>query len=186
MLETVLLDLRLLRKSWLRQPIVPIAAGLSGANRIKSVIDGSNSRTFNYDPYGNLAVANNGFFANGQTPASTSQFNPSTNQLTTTGYDASGNQLGLPSYCSNCLSYDAENRQTAYSYGSNTTNYLYDAVGQRVEKTAPGNALFVYDAFGQLAAEYSRRRKRPLLVRPAISASTTWGPCASLRIRMPM
>ncbi len=128
-----------------------------GANRLASITDGSNTRTFNYDSYGNMAVtANNGFSQNGVTPSSTSQFN-SLNRLSTTGYDAAGNQLGLPSYCSNCLSYDAENRQTAYSYGANTTNYLYDAVGQRVEKTASGNAatLFVYDAFGQLAAEYA-------------------------------
>jgi YD repeat-containing protein len=50
------------------------------------------------------------------------------------------------------VSYDAENRQTKLE--SNV--YSYDGAGQRVGKTtANGTTSYIYDAFGQLAAEYS-------------------------------
>jgi YD repeat-containing protein len=38
----------------------------------------------------------------------------------------------------------------------NTESYLYDGDGQQVEKSGPsGTTVYVYDASGQLAAEYS-------------------------------
>jgi RHS repeat-associated protein len=50
------------------------------------------------------------------------------------------------------VSYDAENRQIA----AGGTSYAYDGAGQRVKKVAPsGTTVYVYDAFGQLAAEYA-------------------------------
>jgi RHS repeat-associated protein len=56
------------------------------------------------------------------------------------------------------MAYDAENRQISATDGVThaVENYLYDGAGQRVEKTGPGGAsVYVYDGFGQLAAEYS-------------------------------
>jgi YD repeat-containing protein len=64
------------------------------------------------------------------------------------------------------LLYDAENRQVAscYPYSANCTNtpgagvtvYYYDGEGRRVEQIDPttGTTVFVYDAFGNLAADY--------------------------------
>jgi len=38
------------------------------------------------------------------------------------------------------------------------SSYAYDAEGRRVTKTAGGQTtVYVYDAFGQLVAEYGRR-----------------------------
>jgi RHS repeat-associated protein len=69
-------------------------------------------------------------------------------------YDAAGNQTVVNG---NMLSYDAENRQTAVAYSGTTENYLYDGDGKRVGKTATGlpTTVFVYDAQGRMAAEYS-------------------------------
>jgi YD repeat-containing protein len=52
--------------------------------------------------------------------------------------------------------YDAENRQvTVTNAQSVTATYAYDGDGRRVKKTVNGNTTtFVYDAAGQLAAEY--------------------------------
>ena len=60
------------------------------------------------------------------------------------------------------IEYDAENRQTAFGAGALadgqvlSTLYAYDGDGRRVLSTGPsGRTLFVYDALGRLAAEYS-------------------------------
>jgi YD repeat-containing protein len=59
------------------------------------------------------------------------------------------------------LTYDAENRQVTATnsslIGPGTESYYYDGNGQRVQKTGPGGTpvtVYVYDAMGQLAAEY--------------------------------
>jgi RHS repeat-associated protein len=58
------------------------------------------------------------------------------------------------------VTYDAESRQVTAveppSLGGATETYSYDGGGQRVEKSGPsGTTVYVYDALGQLAAEYS-------------------------------
>jgi len=64
-------------------------------------------------------------------------------------YDAAGN---LMVFGSMNVSYDAENRQIV----AGATSYFYDGAGQRVKKTGlSGTTVYVYDAFGQLAAEYA-------------------------------
>jgi RHS repeat-associated protein len=68
---------------------------------------------------------------------------------TSWGYDLAGNltqALGVT------IQYDAENRQVAYG----ATTYVYDGLGNRVEKIDQSNNVttYVYDAFGHLAAEY--------------------------------
>jgi RHS repeat-associated protein len=72
-------------------------------------------------------------------------------------YDSAGRQLMANG---NTLAYDAENRQTSVtspgSTGGGTETYAYDGNGHRVEKSGPGGTtVCVYDAFGQLAAEYA-------------------------------
>ena len=62
--------------------------------------------------------------------------------------------------------YDAEGRQTQ-SYDSDSQTrvyyYSYDADGQRVQKTVSGGAttVYIHDAFGQLAAEYTSSAPAP-------------------------
>ena len=131
-----------------------------GVNRLTAVNDtGGYSRTFSYDQYGNRAVsASNGLPWSGLTPysgAGANPFNAGNNRLNAGGYDAVGNQTSLGSLQ---IGYDAGNRQTATQDGVYpATTYAYDGNGQRVKKTEPGagTTVYVYDAFGRLAAEYT-------------------------------
>jgi RHS repeat-associated protein len=67
-------------------------------------------------------------------------------------YDAAGNVTsGVGGHS---FAYDGENRQTSYDNGAAT--YSYDGDGRRVKKvTGIVTTVFVYDAGGQLVAEYS-------------------------------
>jgi RHS repeat-associated protein len=82
-------------------------------------------------------------------------------------YDAAGNIIGANNTGTTvALQYDAENRQVAYCFtytancvntpGPGVTVYYYDGEGQRVEQIDPttGTTVFVYDAFGNLVADY--------------------------------
>jgi RHS repeat-associated protein len=72
-------------------------------------------------------------------------------------YDDAGNMNSHPLIAS--LTYDAENRQTTFSGSNKTGTYYYDGQGQRVQRVTTGmdggTTIYVYDAFGKLAAEYS-------------------------------
>jgi RHS repeat-associated protein len=111
-------------------------------------------QTFSYDPYGNMwSSATGSLPMNAGTPVS-NVYNTA-NQLTTASYDGAGNQTSLPSFCTGCLSYDAEDRLVSYS-GPSPTTYQYDANGARVvKKTSTTTTVYVYDAFGTPSAEYS-------------------------------
>jgi RHS repeat-associated protein len=125
-------------------------------------------RSLAADSYGNSWVNNySNLIMSALTPTSGSQFN-SNNQLTLTGmtYDSAGNQTATMSGVS--LGYDAENRVVQHEVtGGNVRElYDYDGEGRRVRHrhqtwvngawTTPANSttLYVYDAFGKLAAEY--------------------------------
>lgn len=73
-------------------------------------------------------------------------------QVEAAHYDAAGNlkQFGMLG-----LEYDRENRLSKAT-GSGVTEYRYDGLGRRVVKAelAGATTYYVYDAFGQLAAEY--------------------------------
>ena len=76
------------------------------------------------------------------------------NQSSADTYDAAGNTTGIVSICPNCIGYDAENLEVSFS--ATGTSYGYDGNGQRVLKTGGGvSTVYVYDAAGALAAEYS-------------------------------
>jgi RHS repeat-associated protein len=127
-----------------------------GVNRLSSVSDSGYSRSFSYDTYGNMWVsANSGVPLGGNTPTSNT-FN-SKNQISSVNYDLAGNQMLVNG---NSMGYDAENRQTSAteppSLGGGTEQYAYDGAGRRAWKSGPsGTTVYVYDAFGALAAEYS-------------------------------
>ena len=68
-------------------------------------------------------------------------------------YDIAGNQTALPS---RGFTYDAENRLVASTQPNMPAlSYSYDGDGRRVTKNVGGAiTTYVYDAQGQLAAEY--------------------------------
>lgn len=70
------------------------------------------------------------------------------------GFDAAGNQTASDPFT---LAYDAENRQISASSATlGTSNCAYDGEGRRVAKTTPtSTTYYVYDAMGQLGAEYA-------------------------------
>jgi RHS repeat-associated protein len=70
------------------------------------------------------------------------------------GYDNAGNQTTISPFA---VSYDVEGRQAGFTSASNgSASYTYDGDGRRVAKTAGGiTTTYVYDATGNLAAEYS-------------------------------
>ena len=79
------------------------------------------------------------------------------------------------------MAYDAENRQVSAT--DNTTHavekYFYDGAGERVEKTGPGGTtVFVYDAQGLLAAEYSTAANTA----PCTTCYLTWDHLGSVRM----
>src|SRR5487761_1038086 len=121
-----------------------------------SVATGSSTHnlTYSYDRYGNMTCVTNQQ-TNGPCPNWT--YNISTNQLSLTGYsyDAAGNQTSDgPSQ--HTYQWDAENRLKSIDNGS-TATYVYNAVGQRVEKNVGGAYTeYVYDRSGEEVGENNR------------------------------
>jgi YD repeat-containing protein len=146
--------------------------GYDPFNRLASAAEaGGWSQGFGYDEYGNMWVDSvSGLTLSPNTPTSSSWF-PSNNRLenpsvsTDFDYDEAGNQINSGG-SSVELTYDAENRMVQFEVtGSNIRElYDYDGEGRRVRHRhqvySGGNwgttqqTLYVYDAFGQLAAEY--------------------------------
>jgi RHS repeat-associated protein len=110
---------------------------------------------FGYDVYGNRSIAGRTNF--GVSPNEPAAFNAA-NQITGTGwtYDTvnlRGTITGDPA--GDLFAYDAEDRLLS----GNGISYLYDGDGRRVGKAPAGGAAnptwYVYDAMGNLAAEYN-------------------------------
>ena len=117
-------------------------------------------QTWTYDSYGNRSVDT--IHTTPSYVGANPQINPATNRITPrTGehydYDAAGNLTHDASGYS--YTYDAENKQTSYQGGNPATggsSYSYDGDGRRVKTVTPaGTTIFVYDADGQMVAEYS-------------------------------
>ncbi|MCX6621301.1 MAG: hypothetical protein NTY38_09510 [Acidobacteria bacterium] len=135
-------------------------------NRLQTMSEGSPAvvaQTYVYDRLGNRAQLNG---AGQYIPASSLTPQVSTNSelavmtlfpsnrwaFAGVDYDLAGNVTALPL---RGMVYDGENRQVSSSETVNgtttTTTYAYDGDGRRVRKN---NTYYVYDAFGNLAAEY--------------------------------
>ena len=76
-------------------------------------------------------------------------------------YDAVGNRQGQiggapPAYLGGniTLTYDKRNRLVGFS-GANSATYVYNALGQRIQKTGTAATLFAYDEAGHLLGEYT-------------------------------
>jgi RHS repeat-associated protein len=128
-------------------------------NRLTALVEGNEGRTNAYDGFGNRWVTStsSGLPRSPLTPAAQNWFDPANNRIVAdmgAGYDGSGNQSQVNPFS---LTYDAENRLTQAVEGppaNVTVNYAYDADGRRVQKTGSAAATYVYDGFGNLAAEY--------------------------------
>ncbi len=124
---------------------------------------GSWSQTYGYDNFGNRWLASSSSTLPSltlQVPTGSNWF--VNNQIKTSPsgawtYDNAGNLKGMAGMPDWHFDYDAENRQTSVATDpdSPSTTYTYDGDGRRVTKTWSGQTTtFVYDATGNLAAEY--------------------------------
>jgi YD repeat-containing protein len=102
-----------------------------------------------YDRWGNRAQQN---VTAGTGPAPQFSFNTATNQITGYSYDAAGNMTNDGSHS---YTYDAEGNITAVD-GGTTAQYVYDALNHRV-RTLVGSATtdFLFNAAGQRVSEWN-------------------------------
>jgi RHS repeat-associated protein len=154
---------------------VTLGYSFDNANRITGISDSSNSGlswTYGYDLLDRLTGATTSaitdgwtYDANGNrltqtgTTPITFSVNSASNQLTaTTGslvrsysYDTAGHATG---YSTNGFTYNNRGRMAATTASS--TNYLYNALGQMIEKSGtPGTTVFMQDETGHLIGEYN-------------------------------
>jgi RHS repeat-associated protein len=112
--------------------------------------------TYGMDRFGNRWVEA-GYKPNlNLTPQSAAEFNAASNRMTApNAYDAVGNLTS--NKVSQKATYDAENRMITFNGGLGVASYRYDGDGRRIsQQTAAGvTTYYVYNASGQLAAEYS-------------------------------
>jgi RHS repeat-associated protein len=116
---------------------------------------GSWSENYCYDKWANRWLQNSSGISESQEALTSNVFN-SYNKVNTWTYDAAGNILSEQGL-SRSFTYDAENRQISATVSSPavTTTYAYDGEGHRVSKTTGSAATYyVYEAMGQLIAEY--------------------------------
>jgi RHS repeat-associated protein len=71
---------------------------------------------------------------------------------TTRSVDAAGNTVAIGG---TTFTYDARNRLSAATVAGQSTQYQYNARGERVSKTGTANTIFVYDEAGHLLGEYA-------------------------------
>ena len=137
-------------------------------NRLKSATENINGgstpewkQTFTYDRYGNrnFDTANNNTTtipAGCAVAVCNPQVDPATNKLIGYNFDNAGNTKTDASGRS--FIYDGMNRETEVkdTNGVSIGKYFYDGEKRRVKKiSAQETTIFVYNAFGQLVAEYS-------------------------------
>jgi RHS repeat-associated protein len=154
---------------------VTLGYAFDNANRITGISDSSNSAltwTYGYDPLDRLTSATTSaitdgwtYDANGNrltqtgTTAITFSVSSTNNQLTATsgglvrtyGYDAAGNTQSNGAY-----SFAYNNRGRMASTNGASTLYLYNALGQMIEKSGTlGTTILMQDEAGHLIGEYS-------------------------------
>jgi RHS repeat-associated protein len=107
--------------------------------------------SFTYDRYGNRTAQS---VTTGTAPSSSVVMNPSTNQITTSGYsyDASGNMLNDGT---NTLTYDAESHALTSAGALGSATYTYDGNGLRVQKSGSnGSTIYIFSG-SKVIAEYA-------------------------------
>jgi RHS repeat-associated protein len=128
--------------------------GYDNLDRLTSAAETAATLGWTYDANGNR-LSQTGSNASTFTPSTTSnQLNSVTGALTSTyTYDGAGNAT---SYASNSFTFNQRGRASVATGTSGTTNYIYSALGQMIEKYGTGaTSLIVYDEAGHLLGEYS-------------------------------
>lgn len=115
-------------------------------------------QTFLYDRFGNknFDVPNTTTLGLCAAAVCNPTANPANNRLVDYGYDNAGNITTDAE--SRTFGYDAENRQITASGNNLSMSYAYDGNGKRVKShnaVTDQTTIFVYDADGKLAAEYT-------------------------------
>jgi RHS repeat-associated protein len=106
----------------------------------------------NYDRYGNRWTQT---LTAGSGPSTNLSFNTNNRPVGYT-YDPSGNMSVEPLSPPNDMTYDGENRMTAFSGGGGAASYTYDGNGLRVVKSVTGGSTMVSIFSGsQVIAEYN-------------------------------
>ncbi len=124
-------------------------------DRVLSAADTATTQGFTYNPDGdrtketgtvsgtyNVSTTNSRLTSITGTPARTYTF------------DANGTTL---TYASTTFTFNNRNRMATAIVSSVTTSYIYNALGQRIEKSGgpAGTLIYVYDEAGHLQGEYS-------------------------------
>ncbi|MBL8217091.1 MAG: RHS repeat-associated core domain-containing protein [Bryobacterales bacterium] len=140
--------------------------GYDGVNRLTSASEMGDdytngfNETYNYDAFGNRWVTGTSPGTDNQQPSQESHYNAANNRLAGNPgpYDSVGN---LTTFGPFTLTYDQEGHVVTATGGANgSAAFAYDGDGRRVRKdfTINGSTTstyYVYDAGGNLAAEYS-------------------------------
>jgi RHS repeat-associated protein len=152
---------------------VTLGYSFDNANRITGISDSSNSAltwTYGYDVLDRLTSATTSAITDGWT------YDANGNQLTQTGstpntfsVSSASNQLSaITGTLTRSYSYDAAGHTTGYGSlaftyndrgrveAANSTDYLYNALGQMIEKSSSsGTTMFMQDESGHLLGEYN-------------------------------
>ena len=136
--------------------------GYDGLNRLINANVGGSNYGYNYDANGNRTAKVSG------TNSTQYTVDPQSNRLLATqGSDLSQNRTDQFDSAGNLLSdgritmaYNNRGRMKSATVGGQTWQYVYNALGQRVEKIGPtATTLFVYDQAGHLTGEYDQTGK---------------------------
>jgi RHS repeat-associated protein len=124
-------------------------------DRITTAAKTSTTLGWTYDATNNRTAQTGSGASTFTTPVTSNQLGSVSGTLTRTyTYDSSGNPA---SYTGASFTYNNRSRLLTATVGGSTTTYLYDALGQRIQKSGgpAGTVVFVYDQNGHLTGEYS-------------------------------
>ena len=128
--------------------------GYDSLDRLTSAAETGTTLGWTYDTNGNR-LSQTGSNASTFTPSTTNnQLNSITGAITRTyGYDAAGNTTV---YASDSFTLNQRGRVSVASLPGGAASYIYNALGQMVQKTGNGGTtLLMYDEAGHLLGEYS-------------------------------
>jgi RHS repeat-associated protein len=138
-----------------KRPRTRTKYGYDTLDRTTSGLSSNKTRSYTFDANGNRLTY-------GGTTAYSETFAPTSNLLSsisgaivrTYAYDAAGNTM---SYTGASFTFNQRGRMSSTTVtGVGTTNYVYNAIGQMIEKSGNGGTtLIVYDEAGHIIGEYS-------------------------------
>ncbi len=119
-----------------------------GLNRITGWSSGGGvSCNYELDPYGNLVAA-----SGGGCPLLSTSISTSTNQILGDTFDANGNFLS--DNVDTTTQFNGNNLLVGYNAPGEQASYIYDGLGDRVEKTVDGATTYYFrNALGQVTSE---------------------------------